>query len=62
MTTVFCNDSSGYCLYRVAYTTAGGHHAHWDFWAKDREHAIQSANELLPIGSSINSVNLKEEW
>ena len=58
----FCSERSSFCLYRITYTNAGGSQCHWDFWAKDKAHAIQSADELLPLGSTLINVYLKEEW
>jgi hypothetical protein len=49
-------------MYRVTYATNGDLLAYWDLMAKSTSHALQSASELLPIGSKVMFAHLKEEW
>jgi hypothetical protein len=53
---------SHHSLYRVTYTDVNDNPGHWDFWARDKAHALQSAQELLPTYFKIMNVYLKEEW
>jgi hypothetical protein len=53
---------SHHSLYRVNYTDVSDTPKHWDFWAKDKADAIQSASELLPAYCKIVNVYLQEEW
>lgn len=62
MSNAFFNANSGFSLWRVAYTTVAGHQTHWDVWASNKQHAWQSAHELLPLTSKITNVFIKEEW
>lgn len=58
----FCDRSGATCMYRVTYATVGNLVTHWDLMAKSCTHALQSASELLPIGSKVMFAHLKEEW
>lgn len=58
----FCEKNGDCCLFRVTYATGGNLLAHWDLMAKSTSHALQSAHELLPIGSKVMFAHLKEEW
>ena len=58
----FCEKSGASCMYSVTYATNGNLLAHWDLMAKNTAHAMQSAAELLPLGSQVMFAHLKEEW
>lgn len=58
----FCEKNGDCCIYRVTYATNGSLLAHWDLMARNSSHAIDSASELLPVGSKVLSANLREEW
>ena len=59
---MFCEKNGQCCMYRVTYATNGNILTHWDLMAFNTAHALQSAAELLPIGSKVLFANLKEEW
>ena len=59
---MFCEKNGDCCMYRVAYATNGELLAYWDLMAKSTSHALQSAADLLPLGSKVIYANLKEEW
>lgn len=63
--TIVANCPVNHChhkLYRASYTDTLNRQGYWDFWARDKDHARQQAQELLPRFYTITNVYIKEDW